>query len=181
MPEVTISIGGRNFEVACQEGEEHYLHSAAKMLDTEAQTLASQIGRIPEARMLLMAGLMLADKTSGVQEQMVKLQEKLAAQERLIEELRANAQGGEALDTSLEELALLQSELEEIKTHSQEQVERLKQQVEETNLELQIKEREMKKIKFMQLISTRNQDDQRPLERLRTIDNGSLVGRFPKN
>ena len=85
------------------------------------------------------------------------------------------------LDTSLEELALLQSELEEIKTHSQEQVERLKQQVEETNLELQIKEREMKKIKFMQLISTRNQDDQRPLERLRTIDNGSLVGRFPKN
>ena len=33
MPEVTISIGGRNFDVACQDGEEQYLHSAAKMLD----------------------------------------------------------------------------------------------------------------------------------------------------
>ena len=96
MPEVEISIGGRFFEVACQDGEEHYLHSAAKLLDNEAKTLTAQMGRLSEGRLLLMTGLMLADKTSGVQEQMVKLQEKLAAQERLIEELRANAQGGEA-------------------------------------------------------------------------------------
>ena len=35
MPEVTIQIGGRGFEVSCQPGEESYLHSAAKMLDDE--------------------------------------------------------------------------------------------------------------------------------------------------
>ena len=34
MPEVKVAIGGREFGVACQEGEEHYLHSAAAMLDT---------------------------------------------------------------------------------------------------------------------------------------------------
>lgn len=39
MPEVVIKIGGREFEVACQAGEEQYLHSAAKMLDDEAQVL----------------------------------------------------------------------------------------------------------------------------------------------
>ena len=61
MPEITIFIGGRNFEVACQAGEEQYLQAAAKMLDDEAQTLSDQVGRMPEARMLLMAGLMLAD------------------------------------------------------------------------------------------------------------------------
>jgi len=49
MPEVTISIGGRNFDVACQEGEESYLHAAAKMLDEEAQVLSDQVGRMPEA------------------------------------------------------------------------------------------------------------------------------------
>ncbi len=70
MPEVTITIGGRDFEVACQEGEEHYLKSAAAMLDAEASVLNSQIGRMPEARMLLMAGLMLADKTAGLEEQL---------------------------------------------------------------------------------------------------------------
>lgn len=64
MPEVTIHIGGRSFEVACQDGEEQFLKSAAKMLDDEAQALAAQIGRLPETRMLLMAGLLLADKTA---------------------------------------------------------------------------------------------------------------------
>ena len=68
MPEVTIAIGGREFEVACQEGEEHFLLSAAKMLDAEAQTLLNQIGRMPEARMLLMAGLLLADKAAGAED-----------------------------------------------------------------------------------------------------------------
>ena len=62
MPEVQITIGDRQFEVACNAGEEDYLHAAARMLDEEAAVLASQIGRVPEARMLLMAGLMLADK-----------------------------------------------------------------------------------------------------------------------
>ena len=59
MPEVIINVGGRQFEVACQPGEEAYLQSAAKMLDAEAQVLSDNVGRIPENRMLLMAGLML--------------------------------------------------------------------------------------------------------------------------
>jgi len=88
MPDVMITIGGRKFEVACQEGEEHYLHAAAALLDAEATALANQIGRLPESRMLLMSGLMLADKTAGIEEQMRALEEKLKAQEALIEELR---------------------------------------------------------------------------------------------
>lgn len=74
MPQVEIAIGGRTFEVSCQEGEEHFLHSAAAMLDTEAAHLADQIGRIPEARMLLMAGLMLADKTAGLEDKVRSLE-----------------------------------------------------------------------------------------------------------
>ncbi|MFY0679853.1 MAG: cell division protein ZapA [Thalassovita sp.] len=88
MPEVEIHIGGRAFEVSCQEGEEHYLHSAAKMLDTEAAVLSGQIGRLPEARMLLMAGLMLADKTAGVEDKLKVLEEQLAAKDAEIETLR---------------------------------------------------------------------------------------------
>lgn len=88
MPEVRITIGGRDFDVACQEGEEHYLRAAAAMLDGEAQLLVDQIGRMPDARLLLMAGLMLADKTAGLDEQMRALEDKVASQEAVIEQMR---------------------------------------------------------------------------------------------
>ncbi len=70
MPQVEIVIGGRSFEVACQPGEEPVLRAAAEVLDVEASALSGQIGRMPEARMLLMAGLMLADKASSLEEQL---------------------------------------------------------------------------------------------------------------
>ena len=88
MPEVDIEIGGRTFQVSCQEGEEHYLQSAAKMLDDEAAVLAAQIGRIPEARMLLMAGLMLADKTAGMQDKLREAEDKTAEKEAELSQLR---------------------------------------------------------------------------------------------
>jgi len=78
MPEVDIHIGGRTFQVACQEGEEKFLLSAASLLDNEAQTLADALGRMPEARMLLMAGLMLADKTAGLEEEVRAAERKIA-------------------------------------------------------------------------------------------------------
>ncbi len=78
MPELEISVGGREFRVACQEGEEHFLRSAAQMLDAEAQPLISQMGRIPEGRMLLMAGLMLADRTAAVEDDLRRLKARLA-------------------------------------------------------------------------------------------------------
>ena len=78
MPQVEIMIGGRSFEVACQEGEEPFLRSAAHLLDTEANSLSSQIGRMPEARMLLMAGLLLADKTAGLEDRLKEAEAQLA-------------------------------------------------------------------------------------------------------
>ncbi len=89
MPEVTIHIGGRAFQVACQDGEEQYLLSAAKMLDDEAQVLSDQIGRMPESRMLLMAGLMLADKTAAVEDKIKATEAKLAERDAEIDNLNA--------------------------------------------------------------------------------------------
>ncbi|WP_421704534.1 cell division protein ZapA [Aliiroseovarius sp.] len=78
MPDVKITIGGRDFEVACQEGEEHFLKSAAAMLDTEASVLTAQIKHLTEGRMLLMAGLMLADKTAAMDDKAKAAEAKLA-------------------------------------------------------------------------------------------------------
>lgn len=88
MPEVQVEIGGRTFDVSCQEGEEHYLQSAAGMLNEEANVLAAQIGRIPETRMLLMAGLMLADKTAGLQDKLREMEDRMAEKEAELNQLR---------------------------------------------------------------------------------------------
>lgn len=79
MPDLQIAIGGRDFVVSCQPGEEHFLRAAAAMLDAEAQPMVSAMGRLPEAKMLLMAGLMLADKAAATEDELRQLKARLAA------------------------------------------------------------------------------------------------------
>ncbi len=81
MPELEVSIGGRTFHVACQPGEEHFLSAAAALLDAEAQPIVAQLGRLPEARMLLMAGLLLADKAAASEDELRRLREQVAVLE----------------------------------------------------------------------------------------------------
>lgn len=89
MAEQTIIIGGRNYEVACQDGEEPFLHRAAALLGAEADALQDQIGRQPEPRTLLMAGLMLADRTTGLQDRLQEAERRLAELSRELDALRA--------------------------------------------------------------------------------------------
>lgn len=98
MPEIKITIGGREFDVACQAGEEHYLRTAAKMLDDEAQVLSDQVGRMPEGRMLLMAGLMLADKTASIEDRVAEVQAQLNEREAEIEALKRAAADPEKVE-----------------------------------------------------------------------------------
>lgn len=78
MPDLEITVGGRPFLVSCQPGEEHFLRAAAAMLDAEAQPLLTAMGRLPEAKMLLMAGLMLADRTAAGEDELRQLKARLA-------------------------------------------------------------------------------------------------------
>ena len=74
MPEVTIKIGDRPFIVACPVGEESQLEAASNKLNAEATVLLDHSGRMPESQMLLMAGLMLADRVLALEEK-VKIAE----------------------------------------------------------------------------------------------------------
>lgn len=89
MPEQTIIIGHKEFKVACQPGEEGFLLAAAEMLDAEARTLLDQIGRVPAERMLLMSGLMLADRTAGVEDKLQAAEAELASLREEISRLHA--------------------------------------------------------------------------------------------
>ncbi|MCK0119696.1 cell division protein ZapA [Loktanella sp. F6476L] len=98
MPHVEIAIGGRTFEVACQEGEEHFLQSAAAMLNEEASHMSAQIGRMPEAKMLLMSGLMLADKTAGLEEKVKEAETRMAQLQARIDTLEGQPKQTERVE-----------------------------------------------------------------------------------
>jgi len=114
MPDVTITIGNREFEVACQDGEEHFLRSAAGMLDTEAQTLVSQIRHLTESRMLLMAGLMLADKTAGIDDNLKAAEKRIAELEAEVAEAQAAAKAARIPDDVADTMAEIAARAEAI-------------------------------------------------------------------
>lgn len=65
MAEVTLTVAGRAYTVACRDGEEAELSGAAELLDGQASVVA-KLGGLSEARTLLMAGLLLADELMSV-------------------------------------------------------------------------------------------------------------------
>ena len=72
MPEVAINLGDKKFTVTCQPGEESALESAASLLNEEASYLVSEIGQLSEQKLLLMSGLMLADKMFSQSQKLTK-------------------------------------------------------------------------------------------------------------
>ena len=59
---IDLNIAGRTYQVACREGEEENLRSAARLLDGKSREALSGLGTLSEARQFLFAGLLLADQ-----------------------------------------------------------------------------------------------------------------------
>ena len=93
MIEVEITIGGHKFRIACAPGEEEQLDSAAKLLDREALSLQSVNGRVPETKMLLMAGLMLGDKVKALEWEKSSLRKNLSDTKKEVENLKHQIEG----------------------------------------------------------------------------------------
>ena len=108
MPEVAINIGNKKFTVTCQPGEESALEAAASLLNDEAAFLVNQIGQLSEQKLLLMSGLMLADK-------MTTQSEKLAKSEIALEEALKKAQTLEE-NVNLQQVPVAEDLLEEFMT-----------------------------------------------------------------
>ena len=67
MTELEILIGGRTFSVACENEEQEKVKRAAGLINEEADSIQAQLGRLPEAKMLLLSALMIADRLEDVE------------------------------------------------------------------------------------------------------------------
>jgi cell division protein ZapA len=66
MAEVTVTINGCDYQVVCDDGQEAHLSRLGSYLDNRAGELVAAVGKVDEARLLVMVALLLADELSDV-------------------------------------------------------------------------------------------------------------------
>ena len=60
MPEVSVQIANRNYELACGDGEEERVQELAAYVDEKVTDLRRQLPGTPEVKLLVFAALILA-------------------------------------------------------------------------------------------------------------------------
>lgn len=68
MQQVSVTINGRAYPVACDEGDEERIQALARMIDGKVGNFARQVGQAGEARLLVLAALVLADELAEAKE-----------------------------------------------------------------------------------------------------------------
>ncbi len=73
MADVDIIINSRTYRISCKDGEEDRIKSLSSQINQEVQSLVSKIGQLGEARMILLAALVLLDKSDDNQDKMEEI------------------------------------------------------------------------------------------------------------
>jgi cell division protein ZapA len=82
MPQVTVTINGRQFRMACEDGQEAHLLDLARDLDTRIEGLRAKFGEIGDTRLTVMAALTVADLLTESASRIRQLEDRLAALEK---------------------------------------------------------------------------------------------------
>ena len=79
MSHVNVTIHGRQFRMACEDGQEAHLQQLARDLDERIVALRGQFGEIGDARLTVMAALMVADELSETDKRLKRIEAERAA------------------------------------------------------------------------------------------------------
>jgi len=71
---VNVTIHGRQFRMACEDGQEAHLQQLARDLDERIVALRGQFGEIGDARLTVMAALMVADELAEANKKLKRLE-----------------------------------------------------------------------------------------------------------
>jgi cell division protein ZapA len=104
MGQVTVTVNGRPYDIACDDGQEEHVHGLANYLDERVAGLAGSIGQVGDARLLVMASLLVIDELVEAVREIEAMKQRTEA-ETEAQVMARESEGIEALSTRLEELA----------------------------------------------------------------------------
>ena len=64
MGQVSVPVNGRSFTISCDDGQEPRIRRLAQYVDAKVGEFVASVGQIGEARLLLLAALVIADELS---------------------------------------------------------------------------------------------------------------------
>jgi cell division protein ZapA len=79
MSQVSVTINGRQFRMACEDGQEGHLMELARELDVRIEGLRAKFGEIGDNRLTVMAALTVADELGEMGKRLKRLEEEFAA------------------------------------------------------------------------------------------------------
>ena len=79
MSHINVTINGRQYRMACEEGQESRLLQLAESFEARIGDLRGKFGEIGDSRLTVMAALMMADELLDTDERIRVLEEELAA------------------------------------------------------------------------------------------------------
>ena len=74
---VTVTVNGHDYQVACDDGQEEHLTGLAEFVNKRVSKLTKTMGQVGEARLILMASLLIADEVSDYVDEVEALREEL--------------------------------------------------------------------------------------------------------
>ena len=79
MSHINVTINGRQYRMACEEGQEARLLKLAESLESRIESLRGKFGEIGDARLTVMAALMVSDELIDATQRIRNLEEELTA------------------------------------------------------------------------------------------------------
>lgn len=106
MGQVAITINGRSYEIACDDGQEEHLARLGLYLDQKVAELVGNVGQVGDARLMVMASLLIADELADAYDELAEAKEAQQESAALAEQSDANdTERNGAVQQSLERLA----------------------------------------------------------------------------
>jgi cell division protein ZapA len=78
MSHINVTINGRQYRMACEEGQEVRLLKLAENLETRIQSLRGKFGEIGDARLTVMAALTVCDELVDTSQRIRSLEDELS-------------------------------------------------------------------------------------------------------